>query len=71
MLFIDRDEHKMVQYMVTNDIVLCLIGTTNRAIANFIDRNSIGNNPKLKLTVGDLESEELNSLIWKHVRRFN
>ena len=69
MLFIDRDEHGMVQYMVTNDIVLCLIGTTNRAIANFVDRNSIGNNPKLTLTVGgDPVSEELNSPIWKHVR---
>ena len=56
--------------MVTNDAGLCLIRTTNGVIADFVDRNSLGINPTLRLIVGgDPGANDRNPPMWKHVRR--
>lgn len=59
-------------YMVTNDQGLCLIRTTDGAIADFVDKHSKGVNPDLRLMVGgDYGSRVTNPPIWKHIRRFS
>jgi hypothetical protein len=56
--------------MVTNDQGLCLIRTTDSAIAEFVDRHSKGVDPNLRLTVGgDPGSRDRSPPIWKHIRR--
>ena len=40
MLYVDEDETGLERYMVTNDQGLCLIRTTSRAIAYFVNEHS-------------------------------
>ena len=42
MLFVTEDEVGIQTYMVTNDQGLCLIYTTSRTIANFVNQHSRG-----------------------------
>ena len=58
--------------MVTNDQGLCLIRTTDGAIAEFVERHSKGINPTLRLTVGgDPGTRAKNAPIWTHIRKFS
>lgn len=52
MLFVDEDENGIERYMVTNDQGLCLIRTTSRAIAHFVNQHSGGIPPGTYLVVG-------------------
>ena len=53
MLFVDRDDvGGETIYMVCNDKGLCLIRTTNGAIATFVNDRSKGIDPNLRLTIG-------------------
>ena len=71
MLFIDHDERGIPVYTVCNDQGLCLIRTTDSAIATFVDERSAGISPELRLTVGgDPGARVRNAPIWTHVRRF-
>lgn len=56
--------------MVTNDQGLCLIRTTDGAIADFVNRHSNNVDPELRLIVGgDYGTKVKNPPIWKHIRR--
>ena len=71
MLFVDTDETGIDRYMVTNDQGLCLIYTTSRAIAHFVDQHSRGIPPGTYLVVGgDPKSRRReNRPIFHHVKR--
>ena len=71
MLFIDHNECGIPVYTVCNDQGLCLIRTTDSAIAAFVDKCSLGVDPKLRLTVGgDPGTRVKNAPIWTHIRKF-
>jgi len=69
MLFIERDEYGMVQYMVTNDAGLCLIRTRNRKIADYVNYYSRGAPLDAQIAVGgDRGHPDLGS-VWRFARR--
>ena len=71
MLIIDQDACGVPVYTVCNDQGLCLIRTTNSAIAWFVHSKSQGISPQLRLTVGgDPGTRIKNAPIWTHVRKF-
>jgi len=70
MLYVDQDETGLERYMVTNDQGLCLIRTTSRAIAHFVNENSRGISPDMFLLVGgDRGSRLRNPKLFHHIRR--
>ena len=71
MLFVSEDETGIESYMVTNDQGLCLIYTTSRAIAYFVNQYSKRIPPGYSLVVGgDPKSRRReNRPIFHHTRR--
>lgn len=69
MLYADRDQFGITTYLVTNEQDLCLIRTTDARLAWFVERNSYGINPELRLKVGGDPGTILNNPMWTHVRR--
>lgn len=71
MLLRDVDELGITTYIVLNDTGLCLIRTTNSAIAAFVEKHTPGAHPDLRLMVGgDRGARKGQSPIWTHVRKF-
>ena len=71
MLFIDRDKYGCTMYMVCNDAGLCLIRTTNGAIAWYVHTKSLGVDPNLRLSVGgDPGTRQARRPVFHHVRRY-
>ena len=74
MLFTERDEFGgSTMYMVCNDQGLCLIRTTNGAIATFVHKHSKGIDPNLRLTVGGDPGTKKSGPkpIFHHIRRYS
>lgn len=71
MLYTEYDDCGVPIYTVTNDQGLCIIRTTDGAIAEFVHKHSQGIDPTLRLTVGgDPGTRVKNAPIWTHIRRF-
>jgi hypothetical protein len=70
MLFVREDEQGMVQYVVCNDQGSCLIVTTSRAIASFVERHSKGVPSTLRLNVGGDPGTKKEHKLWHHVRKY-
>lgn len=72
MLFEDTDEQGIITYMVCNDQGYCLIRTTSRRIARFVNQHSKGISADLRLTVGgDPGTKESRTPIFHHIRRYS
>ena len=72
MLSVSEDENGIERYMVTNDQGLCLIYTTSRAIAHFVNQHSRGAPPGAYLVVGgDLKSRRRENRPIFHYTRHN
>lgn len=71
MLFVTTDEIGIERYMVTNDQGLCLIYTTSRSIAHFVDSHSRGIPSGTYLVVGgdSKARRKENRPIFHHTRR--
>jgi hypothetical protein len=69
MLFIDRDELGLVQYMVTNDAGLCLIRTRNKKIADYVNYYSYGAPLDAQIAVGGDRNHPEMSPIWRYQRK--
>lgn len=70
MLLCDQDENGICTYMVCNDQGGCLIRTTSRAIAHFVNAHSKGIDPNLRLTVGgDPGTRLAHHPIFHHIRK--
>lgn len=74
MLFVGHDDTGITVYMVCNDQGLCLIRTTDGAIAHFVNAHSKGIDPNLRLTVGGdpgTKRKDSNNKIFHHIRRYS
>lgn len=72
MLLSDEDENGIITYMVCNDQGNCLIRTTSRRIAHFVNVHSKGISSDLRLTVGgDPGTKQTRTPIFHHIRRYN
>ena len=70
MLFTDYDDCGIPIYTVCNNQGLCLIRTTDSAIAEFVEYHSKNVDPSLRLTVGgDRGTHQYNNPIFTHIRR--
>lgn len=69
MLYVDYDECGIEQYMVTNEQGLCLIRTTDGAIASFVEKHSKGLPAGMFLVVGGDFGWRTNKKIFHHIRR--
>lgn len=70
MLYVTEDECGVPIYMVTNDQGLCLIRTSNLAIANFVNKHSKGIPPGMFLTVGgDPGARKAKRSIFHYIRK--
>jgi hypothetical protein len=71
MLFISQDETGCNRYMVTNDQGLCLIYTSDGAMATFVDKHSRGLDPELRLVVGgDPGTRGALAPLFHHIRQY-
>jgi hypothetical protein len=73
MLHVTKDDCGLPVYMVTNNQGLCLICTTNSAIASYINAFTKNINPNLRVNVGgDPNTKNTETpRIFHHVRRYN
>jgi hypothetical protein len=71
MLFSERDQFGITVYTVCNDQGVCLIRTTDGAIARFVHHNSFGVSPDLRLRIGGDKGAAMANPLWRHVRRFS
>lgn len=72
MLFVEENEDHIWVYMVCNDQGLCLIRTTDPAIARFVNAHTKGINPNLRLTVGgDPGAKSSKKKVFHHIRRYS
>ena len=69
MLFIDRDEHGTCQYIVTNDAGLCLIRTSSRKIADYVNYYSYGAPLDARIAVGGDRNHPEIGPIWRFSRK--
>lgn len=70
MIYVDYDEAGLEIYMVCNDYDQCLIRTTSRGIAHFVDKHSRGLPPGMFLVVGgDAGSRRQKKPLFHHIRR--
>ena len=70
-MHIDQDDCGVTIYMVCNNEGLCLIRTTDPAIARFVDYHSKNVDSSLRLTIGgDRGTKQYNNPISTHIRRF-
>jgi hypothetical protein len=71
MLYVTYDECEVPIYMVCNDQGLCLIVTTDNAIANFVNKHSKNLDHNLRLNVGgDPGTRKSNPKIFHHIRKY-
>ena len=71
MIYVDYDDTGLEIYMVTNDYNECLIRTTNRGLAYFVDKHSRGLKQGMFLLVGgDPGSRKTRRPIFHHIRRY-
>lgn len=71
MLFTSYDDCGVPIYMVTNDVGLCLIRTSNHKIANYVNYYSYGAPLDAQIAVGgDLGHPEIGP-IWRFRRNVN
>jgi hypothetical protein len=73
MLFASNDDTGITMYMVCNDQGLCLIRTSDGAVARFVEEHSHGIDPSLRLTVGGdpgTRKKNSNNPIFHHIRRY-
>ena len=71
MIYVDYDDNGLPVYMVTNDHDDCLIRTTNRGIAYFVDANTRGLPRGMFLVVGgDPGSRKAKKPIFHHIRKY-
>ena len=61
----------MVQYMVTNDAGLCLIRTSNRKIADYVNYYSYGAPLDAQIAVGGDRGHPEIGPIWRFPRKVN
>ena len=71
MLFIDRDERGVAQYMVTNDAGFCLIRTSNRKIADYVNYYSYGAPLDARIAVGGDHNHPDIGPLWSFRRHAN
>jgi hypothetical protein len=72
MIYVDYDNTGLEIYMVTNDYNQCLIRTTNRGLAYFVDSHSRGLKPGMFLLIGgDAGSRKPQRPIFHHIRRYS
>jgi hypothetical protein len=70
MLITDQDPEGCAMYTVCNDQGLCLIRTSDRQIAEYVDRHSRGIDHSLRLTVGgDPGTHRGAAPLWQYIRR--
>ena len=70
MLFVDEDDNGIESYMVTNEQGLCLIRTTSRAIAHFVNQHSKIPAGYFLVVGGDPKSRrKTNRPIFHHIKR--
>lgn len=71
MIYVDYDDNGLEIYMVTNDYNECLIRTTNRGLAHFVNANSKGLARGMFLVVGgDPGSRKAYRPLFHHIRRY-
>lgn len=71
MIYVDYDNTGLEMYMVTNDFNECLIRTTNRALAYFVNAHSRGLERGMFLVVGgDPGSRKAKRPLFHHIRRY-
>lgn len=72
MIYVDYDDTGLEVYMVTNDHNQCLIRTTSRSIAYFVDAHSKGLPAGMFLVVGgDPGSRRIKRPIFHHIRKYS
>ena len=71
MLYIERDEYGTSQYMVTNDAGLCLVRTSNRKIADYVNYYSYGAPLDAQIAVGGDRNHPEIGPIWRFSRKVN
>lgn len=71
MLFIDRDENGISYYMVTNDAGLCLIRTSNKKIADYVNYYSYGAPLDAQIAVGGDQGHPEIGPMWRFRRLSN
>ena len=57
-------------YVVTNDEGLVLLYTSNAKMARFVNEQSKGVDPNLRLRIGGDPGTNTSKSIWHHVRQF-
>jgi hypothetical protein len=58
-------------YIVTNDEGLMLLYTSNSKMARYVNEQSKGIDPDLRLRIGGDKGTKAEHPLWHHVRKFN
>jgi hypothetical protein len=69
MLFV-RDFDGITQYVVCNEVGICLIVTTSSAIAEFVESHVSGIPPELRLNIGGDPGTKKEKKLWHHIKRY-
>ena len=71
MMYTTTDRLGISTYMVTNDEGVCLLRTTDKFIANFINKHSVGVDPNLRITIGGDPGTSQNKVpLFHHIRQY-